>query len=179
MKVEDKPDNDRIQEHSSEENAEVKVTPGAEEDASAASSVTDNREKKPARQRRHMSRWISVPLKTLMWLVIIVLLIPVALYIPPVQTFVKDVACRVIKSSTGMDVSIDRFRLKFPLDVSLQGVRVIEAAGDTMVLAKEVVADVALLPLLKLDVDVKALSLHDGYYRMVSPDSSMIMKIKA
>lgn len=130
-------------------------------------------------RRRRLPRAISIPLKVLMWIVIAVLLIPVALYIPPVQTFVKNIACKMIKSSTGMDVEIDRFRLKFPLDVSLQGVKVIEATGDTMVMAKEVVADVALLPLLKLDVDVRQLSLHDGYYRMVSPDSSMIMKIRA
>ncbi|MDE6812203.1 MAG: translocation/assembly module TamB domain-containing protein [Muribaculaceae bacterium] len=128
---------------------------------------------------RRVSRFVSVPLRILMWIVIVILLIPVALYIPPVQTWVKDVACSMIKKSTGMDVEIERFRLKFPLDLSLQGVKVLEASGDTMVLAKEVVADVALLPLFRLDVDVQQLSLHDGYYRMVSPDSSMIMKIRA
>lgn len=126
-----------------------------------------------------VSRWVKLPLKVLLWIVIVVLLIPVALYIPPVQGFVKNIACSVVKKSTGMDVQIDRLHLKFPLDVSLQGVKVIEATGDTMVMAREVVADVRLLPLLHLDVDVKALSLNDGYYRMVSPDSSMIMKIRA
>ncbi|MDE6558322.1 MAG: hypothetical protein K2K29_00350, partial [Muribaculaceae bacterium] len=40
-------------------------------------------------RRRRLPRAISIPLKVLMWIVIAVLLIPVALYIPPVQTFVK------------------------------------------------------------------------------------------
>lgn len=129
--------------------------------------------------RRKIPRLLKVTLKVLMWIVIAVILIPVAIYIPPVQTALKNLASTVVKKSTGMEIGIDRFRLKFPLDVSLEGVKVVEASGDTMVRAREVVADVRLLPLLHLDVKVKRLMLKDGYYRMVSPDSSMIMKIKA
>lgn len=135
-------------------------------------------EEKPGRKHK-VSAWVRVPLKVLMWLIIVILLIPVLLYIPPVQTAVKDLACKIVKDETGMDVSIERFRLKFPLDVSLQGVSVVEATGDTMVNAREAIADIRLLPLLKLDVKVKRVELLDGYYRMVSPDSSMIMKIRA
>lgn len=149
-------------------------TPSEGQPASGTGKATQ-----PTKGSRRMSRWVSIPMKVLLTIVLIVVLIPVALYIPPVQTWVKDIACKVIKSSTGMDVEIDRFRLKFPLDVSLQGVKVVESTGDTMVMAKEVIADVKLLPLLRLDVDVNELSLRDGYYRMVSPDSSMIMKIRA
>lgn len=132
-------------------------------------------------RRRHLIRnpWIRIPLKTLMWILLIVILIPVLLYVPPVQTFVKNIACKVVRNSTGMDVSIDSFRLRWPLDVSLKGVTVLEESGDTMVNAREVIADVKLMPLLNLDVKINRLSLIDGYYRMVSPDSSMIMKIRA
>ncbi len=131
--------------------------------------------------RRHLIRnpWIRIPLKTLMWILLVIILIPVLLYVPPVQTFVKNIACKVVRNSTGMDVSIDSFRLRWPLDVSLKGVTVLEESGDTMVNARELIADVKLAPLLKLDVRINRLSLLDGYYRMVSPDSSMIMKIRA
>ncbi len=122
---------------------------------------------------------LRITLKVLMWLIIVVLLIPVLLYIPPVQTFVKNIACDVVYKSTGMKVQVDRFRLKWPVDVSLQGVTVVEATGDTMVNAKEVIANVQLLPLMHLDVKVNELMLLDGYYRMVSPDSSMILKLNA
>lgn len=154
--------------------------PAEEKGTSSDSSVADHSGNVPSpKNKRRAPRWISIPLKIILCLVIIVALLPALLYIPPVQTWVKDIACSVVKKSTGIDVQIDRFRLKFPLDVSLQGVKVIEASGDTMVMAKEVIADVRLLPLLRLDVDVQKLSLLDGYYRMVSPDSSMIMKIRA
>ncbi len=131
--------------------------------------------------KRHLIRpkWLRVTLKTLMWIVIAVLLIPVLLYVPPVQTFVKDIACNMVRKSTGMDIAIDSFRLKWPVDISLKGVTIVEATGDTMVYAKEVIADVKLRPLLNLDVDINRLKLIDGGYRMVAPDSSMILKIKA
>jgi len=134
---------------------------------------------KPA--KRHLIRpaWLRRVLKTLGVILLIILLFPVAVYIPPVQTFLKGVACNVIRKSTGMDVRIESFRLKFPLDVSLRGVSVVEATGDTMVRAGELIADVKLLPLLHSDVELKRLRLLDGYYRMVAPDSSMIMALKA
>lgn len=154
-------------------------SPNSDDLVEDTASEPDEKSPKDGKKKRKVSRWISIPMKILMWIVIAVLLIPVIIYIPPVQTWLKDIACSYVKKSTGMDVEIDRFRLKFPLDVSLQGVRVIEATGDTMVNAKEVVAGVGLLPLLRLDIDVQKLSLLEGYYRMVSPDSSMIMKIRA
>lgn len=135
--------------------------------------------KKMAGKKRRMSRWLKVPLWIIGSLLLLVVLVPVLLYVPPVQTFVKNVATKIVRDKTGMDIKIDRFLLKFPVDVSLKGVSVVEATGDTMVNAREVVADVRLLPLLKLDVQVKRLQLNGGYYRFVSPDSSMIIKIRA
>lgn len=151
---------------------------GVEEPESAVPDASDQEKKKG---KRHLIKpaWLRIPLKILMWLVIVVLLIPVLLYVPPVQTLVKNIACSVVRKSTGMDISIDRFRLKWPVDLSLQGVTILEATGDTMVNAKELVADVKLAPLLKLDVQINRLDLIEGYYRMVSPDSSMILKLNA
>lgn len=134
---------------------------------------------KPGKKQHKLPGWVRIPLKTVVGILVAVILIPILLYIPPVQTFVKDLACKIVYNSTGMKIEVDRFRLKFPLDVSLLGVSVVEASGDTMVMAREAIADVKLLPLLGLDVKLNNLELNDGYYRMVSPDSSMIMKIRA
>lgn len=137
------------------------------------------KEKKP--EKRHLIKptWLRRTLKTLMWVFVVILLLPPLLYIPPVQTFVKNVACNFVYKSTGMKVDIGRFRLLFPLDVNLDNVVVLDQHADTMVRAKKIVADVKLLPLLKLDVQLKKLRLEEGYYRMVSPDSSMIMSVEA
>ncbi len=131
--------------------------------------------------KKHLVKttWLRRTLKTLMWILILVCLIPVLLYVPPIQTFVKNVACKIVKNSTGMDISIDRFRLKYPVKIDLQGVTVLDQHGDTMVRAGEAIVDIKALPLLKLDVRLNTLRLQDAYYRMVSPDSSMVMNIRA
>ena len=128
------------------------------------------------RRRRHPLR---LTLKIIGWIILAVILLPVLLYIPPVQMLLTNVASDVVERQTGMKVEIGSFRLRFPLDISLQDLTVIEQSGDTMVNARQALVDIRLLPLLKLDVKVKRLQLEDGYYRMVSPDSSMIMKIRA
>ncbi len=136
---------------------------------------------KTPRRKKHLIRptWLRRTLKTLLALVFLILLLPVLLYIPPVQDFAVKFASDYVEKSTGMKIGIGEFRLKFPIDVSLRDVYVVEASGDTMVRAREAIADVKLLPLLKLDVDIERLRLNDGYYRMVSPDSSMILTVNA
>ncbi|MCM1291766.1 MAG: translocation/assembly module TamB domain-containing protein [Prevotella sp.] len=136
-------------------------------------------EKRPRFRHQIKCGWVRIPLKVLLGVIIMVIVIPILIYIPPIQTLLKDVACSVMRSKTGMNVEIDKFRLRFPLDVSLGGVTIVEASGDTMVRAGELIADVRLLPLLESDVDIKRLELRNGYYRMLSSDSSMLMKIRA
>lgn len=135
--------------------------------------------KKQNKKHKIRPAWLRITLKTLMWIVIVVLCIPVLLYIPPIQRLVIDVAEKVVKDSTGMEISVGQFRLKFPLDVSLRDVYVLTTERDTMASVGEAIADVKLLPLLQLDLKVNKLTLDEGYYRMVSPDSSMIMSIRA
>lgn len=131
--------------------------------------------------KRHLIHptWLRRTLKTLACIVVFIILIPVLVYVPPVQDLLVKIAEKEVKKSTGMDVSIGHFRLKFPLDVSLQNVSVVEASGDTMISAKEALVDVKLLPLLKLDVDVNKLQLDQAYYRLVDKDTAMIMTIRA
>lgn len=137
---------------------------------------------KPARKpRRHLIRpaWLRRTLKTLLGLLIFIMLLPVIVYIPFLQDWLKDIACSVVESSTGLHVSIDRFRLHYPLDVQLDGVLVLTEKGDTMVQARSLVADVKILPLLKLDAQINRVRLLDGKYLMVSEDSSMTMRLQA
>ena len=133
------------------------------------------------KKRKHWLRpwWLRWFVRLVVFLLLFILSLPILVYIPAVQTFLKNIACEVVYDKTGMKIEIDKFRIKFPLDVNLKGVSVVEATGDTMVKAKEAIADIKMLPLLHLDVDVNRLKLLDGYYRMVSSDSSMIMKLNA
>lgn len=147
----------------------------------AQSPAENNGEAAKKAPKKHLIRspWIRRPLKVLGCLILVILFIPVLLYIPFVQDYAVKTATKMVADKTGMKIGIDKLRLKFPVDLSLSGVSVIEASGDTMVLAREAVVDVKLRPLLALDVQIKRLRLRDAYYRMLSTDSSMIMTIKA
>lgn len=156
--------------------------------SSHAPAMTQDSTKEPAKEtketstgksRRRMSKWLRVTLKGILALILAIIILPFLLYIPPVQTLVKDVACRVVKNSTGMQIEIGTFRLGFPLDILLEEVKIMPAPGDTMVTARKLVADVKLLPLLRLDVDLNKLQLEQAKLRILSADSSMDMRIRA
>lgn len=136
---------------------------------------------KTPKRKKHWIRptWLRRTLKTLLGVLIFIIILPFLLYIPPVQNLAVHIAENIVKKSTGMDISIGKFRLKFPLDVSLQNLSIVEASGDTLVSAREALVEVKLMPLFKLDVDVEKLRLSDAYYRLVAPDTSMIMTIRA
>lgn len=112
-------------------------------------------------------------------LLLLVALIPVLVYLPPVQRLAKDIACREIAKSTGLKINIGEIALRFPLNLNLRNVLVLDQKADTMLRASNVRADIHLLPLLNLDVKVKRLKLENAFYRMVSPDSSMILSLNA
>jgi len=162
---------------SEESGKEKHISDGDTEDSTDDANRPQSGKSEPLAAR--IKRWWMVPVKVAGWILVVMLMIPVLIYIPPVQTFLKDMACMVVSKSTGMKIEIGRFRLKFPVDVALEQVLIRDVAGDTMACARKAIADVKLLPLISLDVKINKLDLVDGYYRMVSPDSSMIMRIKA
>ncbi|MCM1504594.1 MAG: translocation/assembly module TamB [Muribaculum sp.] len=113
-------------------------------------------------------------LKTLLWVIIALLLLPVVLYVPFVQDFVKDVALKEVAKSTGMDIRVDRLRLQWPLRLTLDGVMVVPTPGDTMVMARHAAIQVEPLPLLALDVRIQG-QFDNVRYRMGTPDSIMYL----
>lgn len=155
------------------------------DDGSSAPADVKTDETAPApdgkKPKRHLIKptWLRRTIKILICVVVALVLLPFAIYIPPVQTLLKNVACSQVKKSTGMDVTIERFRLGFPLDVRLEKLLVLDEHRDTMVRAGSLVADVKFMPLLKGDLELNDVELHEGYYRMVNQDSSMYLTIDA
>ena len=65
--------------------------------------------------------------------VLVLVLLPMLLYIPFIQNYAKNIACEQVSEATGWDVSVDRLLLKFPLDLSVDGVLVLDEQRDTMI----------------------------------------------
>jgi hypothetical protein len=117
-------------------------------------------------------KWVSWTIGILIFLI---LMLPFALYIPWVQNKAKDIACCYVKEKTGMDLTVGRVLIKFPLDVSLDDVQLLDQNGDTMIVAKNFTAGVAVKPLLDNRLEIDGAELVEGKYRMVSEDSSLVL----
>lgn len=108
-------------------------------------------------------------------LLLLIVLLPFALYIPWVQNIVKDWACEWASKETGMDISVGRILIKWPLDVSVDDVLILDENRDTMLVAENFTASVQAKPLLDLTVAVDEAQLTKARYRMVTADSSMVL----
>lgn len=97
--------------------------------------------------------------------IILVLLLMVAIYLPPVQNWAVHAASRYASEETGMDVTVGKVRLAFPLDLSVEGVKMVKQndslpqVRDTIADIKRAVVDVKLMPLFRSDVQIDEMEL--------------------
>lgn len=108
-------------------------------------------------------------------LLAVVVMAVMLVYVPVVQNMVKDIAVKEVAKTTGMGIDIGDFSLRFPLSIEVKNVCVTEESGDTMVSARELCADVRMLPLLRGKVSVADAGAKDVCYRMGARDSSMYL----
>lgn len=110
---------------------------------------------------RNIKIWIALFVSPLM----IILIMAVALYLPPIQQWAVDMASRQASESMGMDVTVGRVRLAFPLNLSLESVRVTKQDSllpqrkDTIAEVGRAVVNVQLLPLFSSQVSVAELEI--------------------
>lgn len=96
--------------------------------------------------KRKWIRWVSGIILTPILLFVILM---VLLYVPPVQDFLRSEATAYASKATGMQITVRRIDLRFPLNLLVRGVEVVQAP-DT------------LLSLGSLNVSVQALPLFEG-----------------
>ena len=107
--------------------------------------------------------------------ILLLIMLPFALYIPWVQNKAKDIACSYVKEKTGMDLSVGQILIKFPLDISLDDVQLLDEKGDTMLVAKNFTAGVAIKPLFEKKFEIDGAELTEGKYRLTTEDESMLL----
>ena len=85
--------------------------------------------------------------KSFYWLIgiaaspfVIFLLLTLLLYCPPVQRWAVGIATQYASEKTGMDISIEDVRLRFPIDISLNGVKAIQQ-NDSLPHVKDTIID--------------------------------------
>lgn len=100
--------------------------------------------------------WIGLALLSPILLFVIIAML---LYLPPVQNWVVDKVTEVASEETGMQISVDHVSLVFPLDLSVEGVKVVRE-GNSLANIERIVVDVRLLPLICKKVVVNQLELQ-------------------
>ncbi len=89
-------------------------------------------------------------------------LLAILLYVPPFQNFVVKKAITYASEATGMDIGIDRIRLTFPLNITVNGIEVITQPSDTLVTLGELSVRVNPVPLINKIVSVNDLHLKEA-----------------
>lgn len=98
---------------------------------------------------------------------ILFLLLTLLLYCPPIQRWAVGIATQYASESTGKEISIGDVRLRFPLDLQLDNVSVIQRNDtlpqrrDTLLTAERAICNVQLRPLFDKQVNIDILQL-DG-----------------
>ena len=103
---------------------------------------------------------------------VLILLLAVLLYLPPVQNWAVKQVASYASESTGMDISVKHVQLVFPLKLGVEGVKVLQPVdslknsrnlalrnkNDTVADIQKMVVDVQLLPLFSNQVMVDELN---------------------
>lgn len=99
----------------------------------------------------------------------------VLVYLPPIQNFLVNTATRYASEATGMQISIGRISLSFPLDLVVHRTLVINT-GDTILYADRLTAQVQLLPLFKKKVELDGLELRKASVNTAGLIEGMTLK---
>ena len=112
-----------------------------------------------------MSRNVKIWLTTLISPFVVILLIALALYMPPVQNWAVGIASKSASEATGMDISVGYVRLAFPLNLSLEEVKVLKQDSilpqrkDTIAYINRAIASIQVTPLLQEHLRINVLEI--------------------
>lgn len=105
-----------------------------------------------------VTKWIA---RILLSIVGLLLLLIVAIYLPPVQQWLKNWATDYLSEETGMKVEIERVKLSFPLDLVVENMSAVDGR-DTVAAARELLLDIKVLPLFKGQIDLNRFELREA-----------------
>lgn len=108
--------------------------------------------------KKKIVKWV-VLLLAIPFLLFVLLL--ALLYVPSIQNWAVGYATRYASQAIGMDVSVARVTLTFPLDLTLKEVAVYRAKEDTLAYIGGLRTELAVWPLLRSQVQVTGIELTD------------------
>ena len=113
-----------------------------------------------------MKKYIRWALVVLLTPIALFLLLSILLYCPPIQRWAVFKVVQVTSEKTGLDISVERVKLVFPLHLGAENLKVLQqndsisTQKDTVADVKRMLVDVELLPLLQENIEVEQLKLE-------------------
>ena len=88
------------------------------------------RQMKTENQTRKKSTALRVALWVLLTPLALFVMLMALLYVPPVQDFIRQKATTLASEATGMQISVTRIDLRFPLNLLVRGAEVVQPADS-------------------------------------------------
>lgn len=124
-----------------------------------------------------LKKIIKYTLRALLVVLVVLILVPALLYIPAVQDFVRKRAVGYASRALGMDLSVERLRLSFPLRLSVDNTLLVDKA-DTLLSCGRLSLDVALWPLVRKEVVIRSFGLERVAARYKDSLAGMDMRLR-
>lgn len=97
-------------------------------------------------------RWKRRLRRVLLWALllpaVLLALLVLLIYLPPVQNVLRSKAIGFLEQKIGSTVRLDHFALRYPVGVALEGLLLFDQQGDTLLYAGELKADLSLSALI-------------------------------
>lgn len=105
-----------------------------------------------------LKKAVKYTLRTLAVVLLLPFLLGALLYIPGIQNYIRQQAEQQVARHLGMDLSVGSIRLRFPLRLVIAET-CLSQQGDTLLACERFAVDIAPLPLIRREVDVRRLEL--------------------
>ena len=92
--------------------------------------------------------------------IVLLLLVSALLFVPPVQNFAVRRAMSYVAESTGINISFERIRLSYPLNLSVRNALVMGSESDTLAYLDKLTVEVDLKALIDGNISVKEMHLE-------------------
>ena len=102
-----------------------------------------------------------------LWLIaspfLLFLLVIILLYLPPIQRFAVDKASAIASQSTGLNISVGRLALRFPLDLVVSDVLAVDTLkNDTLLSLERLKVELRFWKLLKKEIEIEEISIRNA-----------------
>lgn len=121
-------------------------------------------------------KYINVIIIVLFSLIILCI---VSLYIHPIQVFVKNNVIDYVNKKSKINILLDDFKLRFPLDIKANNVKIITAQKDTLVSVDSLLLDMGLMRAFLGEIKINQLKAINSRVNIKNDSTGLLLNIKS